>query len=270
MARSTIFNELPAFNDDMESLQKVRERYSELLNQLQCLLDEVHQIDQQYNIVLDHRNFIGYQYKLDESVLMKRCDSTLWEIAFNKSQIERFITNKDKQEMRDKYHENPPKFTAQGGRDLIKKVENFSGDLMMDAVKKIYDQITQAGYYRRNKGTYQREHVKQNESKMKKSFRIRFAPYRPFGSWLMDDEVNFVNDLELACCMLTGSEKPDYPNRAGDKVKDEYRKSNDFIELKFFSMKIFKNGNAVIDLNDKSLVDLFNQHGPTSNRLTKG
>lgn len=255
-------------DDDFQSLEDDRNELIKLLDVYQICLRNIAKIYNKHDLyirsVLDNTSAYSEKVELDLDKTLKNVDQKLWDYALNKSQIERVLTYQDKEKIRKEYYENPPIYTAQAARDLVAKVESNSENIMQRTLKKVFNEIVTSYYKVGNnwRGEKKFNNKKKIENKFRKSC---------FGSWpktwLDDKEVAFFNDLEVVCCLVNQEKFIEYPNRIGDIIKQNCRKSNFETECKFFSLKMFKNGNVIITFKDDKTPQMLNQYGSSGNMI---
>jgi len=263
-----MITDIPSVNDNFESLEIDR---NEILKQLEIFNIVLKNLNKLYNkhdlylrSVIDKISCYSEAACIDIDKTMLDVDQKLWDYAFTKSGIERIITHKDKEDLRKKYLDNPPIYEAVKARQLIDSFQDNSKDIATRTIKKVFDEIVKSYYKTGN--NWRGEKKYNNSKKIEIKFRKSCFGSWP-RSWLSDSDVAFFNDLEIACSILNNDKVLEYPNRIGDKLKDNCRKSVFETENFYFICKMFKNGNTLITFKNSDLVKMLNQYGSNHNMI---
>lgn len=255
--------------DTITSLDESRNLICEKIDQVEELIRE---IQQEYRKHSEHSlsfkdSICDYSASIDKDKLRKTIDWKFWDIVLDISQVEKFISSKEKSDMRYKMMDEPPIFSADDARKLISGIMNSTEALATNLIKKIYSELANASFYVGNK--YNAKKQLKNKNKIEKSFRMSVFSSYGLPSYVMhnDEKVAILQDLERVCYLVDGKLQPEIQGNIVNKIEEGLRTGNLNIAGEYFNIIIFKNGNVKVDFKDKDIVDKINLWGSRGNQL---
>lgn len=257
----------PKIQDTFSSLEDDREELKNLLVKFSDICQEILVLEEKHKLYIfsELGQSIRYKGTVDiPEILKQNVDTKLWDIVFSSSGIERFVTATEAAKLKEKYLKEPPVYTANAARELVKSVDDNSGQLVHATLQKIFDTITNTVFYAGN--TRLSEKQMKNERKIEQKFRFSWMSSLP-EHWIEDRHYAIFCDLEMGCAIVSEKPVPVYPNRIMDSMGQNLRRGIQEYQNDFFKVKIFKNGNAYVEILDKDVVDKLNRWGSKGNTL---
>lgn len=255
--------------DTLKNLSESREKIVSKIDQLQTLLYE---INQEYKLHSEHtisfaNHISNYDGKVEKGNIIKEIDYKFWSIALDLSQVEKFISSKEKSDMKEKMHENPPEFNYTQAKNLVHSVMSSTEALATNLIKKIYSELTNTAFYAGNH--YRATKQLKNKNKIEKSFRMSVFSRYGLPSYVRhnDAQVAVLQDLERVCYLVDGKLQPDSQGNIVTKLEQALRAKELVVNGDYFTLTMFKNGNVKVDFNDLDLVKKINLWGAKSNQL---
>lgn len=260
-------DEAPRVQDTFTSLEDDRDELKRLLGELNSVLKDIHVISEKHDMYLmsDISQSMRYFTGLEIDNILKLADAKFWNMAMTISGIETMVTMTEKENLRTKLLENPIVFTANTAREMIDKVLNSQGDITKMTLRKVFDTVTglrfRPGHIRDTRLTRN-----PNKRRIEKVFRYSWMGSLP-SYFLEDKHFSLFTDLEMACAIVNNRTTPKYPKRIMDEMRDGFRKGEQCFQNEWFKIRVFKNGNTLVEIFDQGTVDRLNSWGAPGDRI---
>lgn len=226
-----------------------------------------------HGVSVDLRNDWGYSDGDHAPIIlkvMKRLDVSLWTEAIAAAGVDSIMTHGDAKLMRKKVEDESPPFTATQARQLVGSLVHSSGKLAMNSVRQVFDRLIEAKFRRGGGRNWKAESQAQNARKIEPRFRVSlFWGGMPEYWYSSDADANaFLNDLELVSLLVNDQPRPKYPHRLADRMVEDYRNTKAMVAVTpYFSVELFKNGNAIIKFTDQTTLDRLNAWGSDGSKI---
>ncbi len=239
--------------------------------------------DLKNEIIQDINNIKNYQQRLEEKcniiekylyarisrkVFEKRdygkfeddLNASCWKYFINISNIKKVMTKKAELDLNKQIEENKMNFTEKDAHITFDFMSEKYGDSIKQTIKEVYNDLICIKYRKGHK------FVQNNINKIEKIF--RFCGYNIQLDWKGNYRSNIshyswlgksINDIEIACCLLDGKIKKQYPNTIEDKINNS--ENQNIFENEYFILTIYKNGNRKIEFKNLDVLEKLNQYG---------
>jgi len=209
--------------------------------------------------------FIGDR---DIEDIRKKLDASYWYDFFNKNQIEKYVTQADKEKMLEDMEKNPVAFNSVNAMDMLKGFIGSKEATATNMIKKVYKNISDA-YFCNSSNRGQSE--KRLQKGLSKSIRLSifYIRHGELPSYVSDSNSNFhlISDLERALYLCDGKLQPDYQHSVTAIATEVLRKDEKIVDAPYFRFQIYKNGNIKLEFKSKEVLARFNKWGREENTI---